>query len=375
MIEFNLQLFADGEGSATPGTTAAAPSTTTESTPSTTSVASESSSQEPALDYGESTRMLVTDPRTGRKSIVEQQPQGQQEAEAQPHQSAQEQSETQPAATPQTDGLIHTSPYTLDELNGAIANGAVDESRIPTAYQYQYAQYKQLQAQQQAQMQAQRQAMLEQQQQAAVEQQKKMFAEIEKAATAKAMQDYGVTQDDLDLAEYSDDEALRNKVQSYKTAVDWNRQALITSLQQNNLIAQQKAQTQQAIYQSIVAFEQDKKQNEPNFDKINELLSTRYQELPLKEARPIEEAITAMNNGTITEQQCKVLEKYYNDTRTYFYGQKNDLSRRPQKIQVPNVEQPGTGTPHTPPQAVDFNSLHSMSDRERRAFMAKYWGR
>lgn len=377
-FKLDLQLFADSE----PGSTAAEPATTTEpvsdTTPANTQTAapseptSEPTQTAPANEPKDGDIMLVTDPRTGRKSIVTK--------ETEPTTQT-EQTEPTPNDTPanvpatQTEPskpLINTGSYTLDELNDAIRQNTVNESRIPAEYQFQYQQYRQQQAQQQAQMQAQQQQLEEQQKQAALDKQRKLYADIDDAAKKKAMQDLGITDDDLSLSEYSDDEETKKKIQEYTTAVAWNKQALINAMQQQQMQEQGKLAQQRAIYQSITDFAADKQKSEPHFTEINKMLSTHYQELPYKEAATIAGAIDALNKGNITEQQCKVLEQYYENTRTYFYGKQNDLTKQPKKIPVPNVEKPGMGA-QTKPKAVDFTKMRSMGDRERRAFMSRYF--
>lgn len=371
-FKFDLQLFADdAPGTTTTEPTAAQtdtapittqdPATTTEPTTNT----EPANTEPPAPKDGDI--MLVTDPRTGRKSIVtkETEPTTQDEPPA-PQPTAQDE-----PPKPQ-EPLIQTGAYTLDELNDAIRQNTVNESRIPAEYQFQYQQYRQQQAQKQAQIQAQQQQIEEQQKQAALDKQRKLYADIDDAAKKKAMQDLGITDDDLSLSEYSDDEETKKKVQEYTTAVAWNRQTLINAMQQQQMQEQGKLAQQRAIYQSITDFAADKQKSEPHFTEINQMLSTHYQELPYKEAATIAGAIDALNKGNITEQQCKVLEQYYENTRTYFYGKQNDLTKQPKKIPVPNVEKPGMGA-QTKPKAVDFTKMRSMGDRERRAFMSSYF--
>lgn len=382
-FKLDLQLFADSE----PGTTAAEPTTTTEpvsdTTPANTQTAapseptSESTHTEPANEPKDGDIMLVTDPRTGRKSIVTKETEPTTQTEQTESANAEPTPNDTPANVPATQTepskpLINTGSYTLDELNDAIRQNTVNESRIPAEYQFQYQQYRQQQAQQQAQMQAQQQQLEEQQKQAALEKQRKLYADIDDAAKKKAMQDLGITADDLSLSEYSDDEETKKKVQEYTTAVAWNKQALINAMQQQQMHEQGKLAQQRAIYQSITDFASDKQKSEPHFTEINQMLSTHYQELPYKEAATIAGAIDALNKGNITEQQCKVLEQYYEDTRTYFYGKQNDLTKQPKKIPVPNVEKPGMGA-QTKPKAVDFTKMRGMGDRERRAFMSRYF--
>lgn len=381
-FKFDLQLFADDA----PGTTAAEPTAAqTDTTPTTTqepaTVTEPTTNTEPANTEPQAPKdgdiMLVTDPRTGRKSIVTKETEPTTQTEQTEPANAEVTPNNTPANVPATQTepskpLINTGSYTLDELNDAIRQNTVNESRIPAEYQFQYQQYRQQQAQKQAQIQAQQQQIEEQQKQAALDKQRKLYADIDDAAKKKAMQDLGITADDLSLSEYSDDEETKKKIQEYTTAVAWNRQTLINAMQQQQMQEQGKLAQQRAIYQSITDFAADKQKSEPHFAEINKMLSTHYQELPYKEAATIAGAIDALNKGNITEQQCKVLEQYYENTRTYFYGKQNDLTKQPKKIPVPNVEKPGMGA-QTKPKAVDFTKMRSMGDRERRAFMSRYF--
>lgn len=377
MFDFNLQLFAEGE------TTDVSTATTTNE-----NVAGAAQESQPESLY------LVTDPRTGRKSISAAKPEPtepaetktdeppvQDEPESQPTEPT-EPTETKPAepaatesaAEKQPEPLIHTEPYTLDELNTAIAQGNVNESRIPQQYQLQYAQYQQEQARRQQQYQQQQQALQMQAQQQQLEQQKRMFADIDKAATDQAMKALGITQDDIDTAEYSDDDAVKQKVAHFNTAKSYYKEQLIGAIQQQQMRTQAAQNEQRAIYQSIVDFTQQKQAEEPHFADINQLMGSYYQTMPYKDAAVIGDAIKALQGGNINPTQCKVLEGYYDKCRTAYYAKANDLTKQPKKVPVPKVEQPGTGA-KAPAKPIDFTQMRNMTVRERRAFIAGLSGR
>lgn len=385
MIDFNLQLFAEGE------TTDVSTATTTNE-----NVAGAAQESQPESLY------LVTDPRTGRKRIsaakseptepVEtktDEPPAQDEPESQPAEPT-EPTETkpaepaatepvaekqpEPAAEKQPEPLIHTEPYTLDELNTAIAQGNVNESRIPQQYQLQYAQYQQEQARRQQQYQQQQQALQMQAQQQQLEQQKRMFADIDKAATDQAMKALGITQDDIDTAEYSDDDAVKQKVAHFNTAKSYYKEQLIGAIKQQQMRTQAAQNEQRAIYQSIADFTQQKQAEEPHFADINQLMDSYYQTMPYKDAAVIGDAIKALQGGNINTTQCKVLEGYYDKCRTAYYAKANDLTKQPKKVPVPKVEQPGTGA-KAPAKPINFTQMRNMTVRERRAFIAGLSGR
>ena len=385
MFTFDMQLFGEGANDATTATTNENVAGTSQETTTATEPATE-----PAQDT--TARYLVTDPQTGRKRIVSEAPAEPQKPEAQ---AQQEPTPTEPAqepnpAEPQEDKpeantteptteekpeekpLIQTGPYTLDELNAAINSNTVDESRIPVQYQLQYQQFRQQQAQRAQQLQAQQAQLQQQAQQAQQEQLKKMFTDIETAAENQARQVTGVSQQDLETADYSDDAQLKQRVEMYNTAKQYYQQQLIGAIQSQQQQAQQAKTQQDAIYQSIAEFVADKSKTEKHFQEINQMMTTHYQNMPFKDAAAVSDAIQALNAGKINEQQCKVLESYYNVTRAAYYAKANDLTKQPKKVPVPKVEGPGTGATE-PPKPFDFSKLRDMTERERRAALSRYW--
>lgn len=379
MFDFDLQLFAEGEASETTATTNETVAVTAPTEVATTTT-TETTNNEPAETHEAAETndavYLVTDPRTGRKRIVSEKPQEDEQPEQQeqpaPQQTGPTQQPTQTEQTepPKQEPLLHTEPYSLDELNKAIQSNTVDEARIPAQYQVQYQQYRQAQAQRRQQFEAQQQALQAQAQKQAVEQQRKMFADIDQAATKQAMQTVGLTQDDLDTAEYSDDDAVKAKVAQYRTAKEYFRGQLIGAIQQKQAQTAAAQNEQRAIYQSIVDFSKQKQVEEPHFAEINQLMGSYYQTMQYKDAAAVSDAIKALNAGTINPQQCKVLEGYYDKCRTAYYAKANDLTKAPKKVPVPQVEQPGTGA-KSAPKPIDFTQMRNMTERERRAFLFK----
>lgn len=390
MFTFDMQLFGEGANDA-------ATTTTTNENVAGTSQETTTAPTEPATEPAQDTtaRYLVTDPQTGRKRIVSEAPaephkpetQAQQEPTPAPTEPVQEPTEPQedkpetkpeepaePATEekPEEKPLIQTGPYTLDELNAAINSNTVDESRIPVQYQLQYQQFRQQQAQRAQQLQAQQAQLQQQAQQAQQEQLKKMFTDIETAAENQARQVTGVSQQDLETADYSDDAQLKQRVEMYNTAKQYYQQQLIGAIQSQQQQAQQAKNQQSAIYQSIAEFVADKSKTEKHFQEINQMMTTHYQNMPFKDAAAVSDAIQALNAGKINEQQCKVLESYYNVTRAAYYAKTNDLTKQPKKVPVPKVEGPGTGATE-PPKPFDFSKLRDMTERERRAALSRYW--
>lgn len=324
---------------------------------------------------GSGTMGLRFDPRTGRPSISfisqqtekkeEQQPEQQPAAQEQqvnnqtaaqaqqqqpqvqqPTQPQQVQQQPQVQGTPLiNNGVVATQdvkPYTASELVLAMQSGLVDESRIPAEYAMQYAALKTQKAQA-AQMAAQA-TNDEAAQQQNIEQQKAFYSRIENMAKTETLKALGITEDDLQAAEYSDDQELIAKAELYESTLAWNRARIAEAIQHEvsaNKLAQEK---QQAIYNNINNYVAELQSKEPNWNEINVMMSSYYKTgLTYEEAVQVDGAIKAYQNGNITDQQAEVLRQYYEKTRVAYYAKKNNLNTVPTKVAAPQVETRGSG--------------------------------
>ena len=175
----------------------------------------------------ESPRMgLRIDERTGRK-VVETIPSGAEvEApESENHEPAEEQAEQiqQPQAQQQ-------QFYSPAELSLAIQMGQVDESKIPPEYQPQYLAMKQQNAPKPP------------PQKSEAELRNEFLDAVNKAAHDKAMKDVGITEDELSMGEFSDNDEIQTKVSRYKAALDVARSQIISGYSEQVRIEQMKAQ-------------------------------------------------------------------------------------------------------------------------------------
>ena len=273
-------------------------------------------------------------------------------------------------------------PYTADALLSAMTVGVVDETRIPDALRPQYTALRQQQelvairAQQQAQMQAQQAAMMQGAQQGAQEQPPApdMYRQIQDAAEAKALQDLGLTREELDAAAYSDDADAQKKAADFRIAVQMNVQQITRKIDEyQHAAAQQQAEAQAVLAEVRPMYEQMVRE-EPNFEKIDAMMETYYRQLPYEEAVKVEAAIKRFNAGQMTRADIPVLKGYYDKTRVKFYELSAGVGTTPQsapKPAPPTVESAGKVTP-APAENVDWRKMRSMDVRERSAFMRKY---
>jgi len=249
--------------------------------------------------------------------------------------------EPTPAPAPQL------QPYTFDELTLAIQLGAVDESRIPPSLAVQYGQFKERQAQQAAIAAGQQEAAKPTKEEEA--QQRIQFMEqVEKTAYEITLKQLGLTEQDVtdsEYSDYSDDPEKGNRVKQFNSLKEYNKQRIFADVLQEQQKAAAAAEAQKAINNSVAAFEQQERQKEPKFNEINKELLTYYQSLPYSKGARYAEAINSYNKGTLTEQQAKDLQEYYDETKKMVYARANNLSTTPKPVvrRPASVESPGTG--------------------------------
>lgn len=338
---------------------------------------------------------LTVDPKTGRKVVVSIPQQA-------PKEVATEEStvekpvigEPNPNVLPtqptvqsfevNTPGLVQpvvenndpNRPYSADEMLLAINLGNVDESKVPEAFKSQYEAFKSSkQSMEQANKQADTQAQSEQQKAEQVEKNVKFYQRVDELATNMAKQEIGVTEEEIEASEYSDDKELIEKVKSYKAAVEFNKSRIFNDIQAETQKQQQQVESakaeQQAVINDVISFTKQAIAEEPNFQAIDKLMLERYKQLPYEQAAAIAPAIKSLQQGTLTRQEAIVLQNYYNDTRKAYYAQTSGVGRVPVQINKPPVvEAPGTGTEL--PSKVDFSQLRGMNFRDKQKFISKY---
>lgn len=271
--------------------------------------------------------------------------------------------------------------YTLDEFSNAIATGYVDEKRVPQEYQRQYADWKIGQAVQAhnaqqraiAQQEAARRAEIEAQMnpETRQEQMREFLTGLDKEADARAQQDAGLSEEDIENLDLMDDDDP--KLINYKLAKEWHRQDLMAKMQSRYADEQAQRQRQEAIYAAINQFTVEQKAKEPNFDAIDRMLLTRVNDLTYKQAQVVVPVLQALQNGTINEAQAEILHNYYEDTRKMFYMQKNGLGATPRAVnRPPTVERAGDGRDINSVYVPDYGALAKSDVRGRRAWLAEF---
>jgi hypothetical protein len=365
---YDLQRFAEGD--AAEG--AAADSPADDAGQGATQGASEGAGTPPAVEETEADQLPVggfaiqVDPVTGARKVVEIK-------------------EEETDRTPPADGALQQTQnapaeptaYNANELLAAMTTGMVDESRIPEELRAPYVAIRQQQqiaaltAQQQYMQQTQVPQQTQQEAQARAPQDADIYRRIQSAAEEKALKDLGITRERLSELSYGESDEDTKKAEEYRVAVQMNVNAItreIDAYQMN--LAKQRAEAE-AFAAEFLPKMQQVQASEPNFNQIDVMMETFYQQLPYNEAVQVAAAVQRYQNGTSTRADIPVLEGYYNKMRTAFYAKQTGLSSAPTpvpKAAPPQVEGAGKVAPNAPDQ-VDWRAMRTMSVRERSEFL------
>ena len=357
---FELIMQLHGEGEPTP---AAAPeggaADAAESSAADTSV---QTAEEPAgKRYA-----IEVDPRTQRRKIVsladKQETPVQQQPAAEPQEVAEKPAEQQPVAEetpaqnvqpqepaqplfPQPQMQTNVEPYkTVAEVVDAIHSNTIDPRRVPIEYAGQVAQLRNaILAQMQQQAQPAKPVISQEQAR------NDFYMKVEQAARENALKAVGITEEELESADYTDDAGLKQRVKQFEAALAWQRNSIVEGVRQRQMQALQQQQAQRQIYIDIDNAVNQYRQTEPEFEGINVLMAGLYKTMPYQQANKYAEAINAYQRGNITPEQAQALQEYYDEARKVYYAQKNGLTVVPAPTPAPpKVEQPGTGAqqPH-----------------------------
>lgn len=365
---YDLQRFAEGdaaEGGAADTPAALAEQDVSQSAP-------EGAGTPPAVEETEADQLPVggfaiqVDPATGARTVVEIK---EEETDGTtPADGALQQTQNAPA---------EPTAYNANELLAAMTTGMVDESRIPDDLRAPYVAIRQQQqiaaltAQQQYMQQTQAPQQTQQDAQVHAPQDADIYRRIQSAAEEKALKDLGITRERLSELSYGESDEDAKKAEEYRVAVQMNVNAITREIDAYQMMLRQQQAEAQAFMQEFAPKMQQVQASEPNFNQIDVMMETYYQQLPYHEAMQVAAAVQRYQNGTSTRADIPVLEGYYNKTRTAFYAKQTGLSSAPTpapKATPPAVE--GAGKVAAAPSAqVDWSAMRTMGVRERSEFL------
>ena len=206
-----------------------------------------------------------------------------------------------------------------------------------------------------------------------VAQAKEYYNNVNKLAQERAMQEVGITQDELDVAEYSDDQELLDKVSAYKAAIENNRTRIMNDVENIRRVHEAERADHANAYQAVVTFANEMRKKEPNFAAIDKLMTSRVAQMPYEKASRIVPFLQKVANGTLTTADLPALQEMYNETRLEFYSKREGVGLAPQAQKPSFVETPGTGG-DVPRQTTPLSALGKMSKRDREAAIGQMFG-
>ncbi len=336
-----------------------------ENTPIQSAPAETTATEAPQSEAPASPRMgLRVDERTGRRvveTIGHDEPMVH-VGDEQPIEKAQEevpqsQPQPQPQSQPEPQQPQYYSPA---EMSLAMQLGNVDESRIPPQYQPQYMALKQ------------KDAPPPPPQKSEAELRTEFLDAVNAAAKEKAMKDLDITEDELALGEFSDDEEIQNKVARYKTALEMARSQIIQGYSEQVRVEQAKLQQETEFKKGVSDWIDEQRQAEPHFDEIGFFMQEHYKSMPYEKAATIAPAMEKAMKGQLDPQTADIVKAYYDDCRKEFYAKKNGTSTVP-TARSPRVERHGTGQDVTKP--IDYaDQLRNAPVRDRAKIVEAWLG-
>lgn len=322
-------------------------------------------SEAPSSEASSSRLGLRVDERTGRRVVenighdepmvkTNDEPIEKKETEVPVAQPEQPQEQPQPVQQPQP------QYYTPAEMSLAMQLGQVDESKIPPQYQPQYLALKQ------------KDAPPPQPQKSEAELRTEFLDAVNAAAKEKAMKDLEITEDELAMGEFSDDEEIQTKVARYKTALEMARSQIINGYSEQVRIEQAKMQQETEFKKGVSDWIDEQRQSEPHFDEIGFFMQDYYKSMPYEKAATIAPAVEKAMKGQLDPQSAEIVKSYYDDCRKEFYAKKNGTSTTP-VARSPRVEQHGTGQDVAKP--IDYaEQLRSAPVRDRAKIVEAWLG-
>lgn len=271
---------------------------------------------------------LSTDERTGKKVITSI---PSTETVSVTEKTAQTSTEGEPPPSPFASYTPQETPtpqtYTPAEMSLAMQLGQVDEARIPAEYMPQYTAMKLKDAPPPKTAEEVRQEFLD---------------KVTENVKEQTLKEVGLTEDELALGEYSDDEDIKSKVERYKLALEMNRRKAVDTVYDRIKSEQEAAKAQQQFQNGVANWISAQKAQEPHFDEIGQYMMDYYKSMKYEDAKNIAPAMEAAVSGNLTPQYAEVIQKYYEGCRKEYYANLNGTSTTPMP-RAPDVETKGGG--------------------------------
>lgn len=362
-MKFNLQLFSDE------GENAAGGSSTSDVN------VIDSGAIESPEDHAEPTAglpyRLVIDEETGKRNLEFVEPVN---VEGDHKSDAEDENPENNAAVEPTERENNVQFYTPDELIRAMTLNQVDENRIPPTLQGDYVALKTQRELDLARQKGQEEKPTENSavnNGAQIENVIKLNAHIKEYSQRQALQDLGMTAEELEEFRYLDDENSRLKVKQFEERAEAYSRDIREKIDAQKFAEHRmRENARQLIQQAAPIIEEYKK--DPAFAEIDIMMTTHFKQLPYEQAVQVVSSMNRMSSGIFDQNDLNILDAYYKITREAYYAKKNGISSTPKKInkpaKPPYVESPGNGQ-KTAESKINFRDMRSMDKRERSDFL------
>ena len=246
----------------------------------------------------------------------------------------------------------------MEEVVQAAAQGNLDQSRLTTE------QVALINAVQQRQIFQQQQAQLAQQRQAqADEQRRQAFASIAVKAKQDAMQELGITDEQLESSAFDvgGDEVRQKYQEAYNAKLLKGQYDYI----QQEVVQQQRQESFQRNMGEVQSFAAMESAKEPHYQEIISLMNTEKMNMPYAQAQKIVQAENNVMNGIFTENELATMRQYYDHCKKMVYQKAGNVTTTPQRTSVPNVERAGVQGQGNDGVKFNFASLKGMNQLQR----------
>jgi len=258
-------------------------------------------------------------------------------------------------------------PYeNMEQVVQAAGAGNLDPARLTQEQQQSI-----IALQQRQQMEQQRQQFMAQQQAAAEQARQQAFSQLAIQAKVAAMQELGISDDDLTNADFMEDGAEKKA----KFEALYNKKLLEGQYNyiQNEVVQQQRMETYSQGVNEIQSFCTDERVKNPHFQQTIQLMEVVKNTLPYNVAEKIFATERNLQNGILTPNDIAVFRQYYDHCKKLAYQNAANVTTKPKPTaSVPNVERAGSAQNNADVPHLNTANLRSMNQYQRDKVMQNY---
>ena len=254
----------------------------------------------------------------------------------------------------------------MEQVVQAAGAGNLDPSRLTQEQQQSI-----IALQQRQQMEQQRQQFMAQQQAAAEQARQQAFSQLAVQAKAAAMQELGISDDDLTNADFMEDGAEKKA----KFEALYNKKLLEGQYNyiQNEVVQQQRMEAYNQGINEIQSFCADERVKNPHFQQTIQLMETAKNTMPYNVASKIFAAEHNIQNGVLTPNDIATFRQYYDYCKKLAYQNAANVTTKPKPTaSVPNVERAGTTQNNADVPHLNTANLRSMNQYQRDTVIQNY---